>query len=85
MIPHIHTFTLFEFISIPYKNGHQKIDRGQIKSREYSITLLQPYSEIITALFRENYLVITRKNIVITRYLSRYYGKRSRNYEIVIS
>ena len=45
MIPHIHT--LFEFISIPYENQHQtlnikKIDRGQIKFREYSITLLQP-------------------------------------------
>ena len=47
MIPHIHT--LFEFISIPYENQHQtlnikKIDRGQIKFREYSITLLQPYA-----------------------------------------
>ena len=46
MIPHIHT--LFEFISIPYEYQHQilyikKIDRGQIKFREYSITLLQPY------------------------------------------
>ena len=45
MIPHIHT--LFEFISIPYENQHQtlnikKIDRGQIRLREYSITLLQP-------------------------------------------
>ena len=45
MIPHIHT--LFEFISIPYENQHQtlsmkKIDRGQIRFREYSITLLQP-------------------------------------------
>ena len=45
MIPHIHT--LFEFISITYENQHQtlnikKIDRGQIKFREYSITLLQP-------------------------------------------
>ena len=45
MIPHIHT--LFEFISTPYENQHQtlnmkKIDRGQIKFREYSITLLQP-------------------------------------------
>ena len=45
MIPHIHT--LFEFISILYENQHQtlnikKIDRGQIKFREYSITLLQP-------------------------------------------
>ena len=46
MIPHIHT--LFEFTSIPYENQHQtlkikKIDRGQIKLREYSIRLLQPY------------------------------------------
>ena len=46
MIPHIHT--LFEFISIPYENQHQtlnikKIDRGQIKFRECSIKLLQPY------------------------------------------
>ena len=46
MIPHIHT--LFEFISISYENQHQtlnikKIDRGQIKFREYSITLLQPW------------------------------------------
>ena len=46
MIPHIHT--LFEFISIPYENQHQtlyikKIDRGQIRLREYSITLPQPY------------------------------------------
>ena len=45
MIPHIHT--LFEFISTPYENQHQtlnmkKIDRGQIRFREYSITLLQP-------------------------------------------
>ena len=45
MIPHIHT--LFEFISIPYENQHQtlnikKIDRGQIRFREYSITLPQP-------------------------------------------
>ena len=45
MIPNI--LTLFEFISIPYENQHQtlntkKIDRGQIKCREYSITLLQP-------------------------------------------
>ena len=45
MIPHI--YILFEFISIPYENQHQtlnikKIDRGQIKFREYSITLLQP-------------------------------------------
>ena len=45
MIPHIHT--LFKFISIPYENQHQtlnvkKIDRGHIKFREYSITLLQP-------------------------------------------
>ena len=45
MIPHI--LTLFEFISIPYENQHQtlnikKIDRGQIKCREYPITLLQP-------------------------------------------
>ena len=49
MIPHIHT--LFEFISIPYENQHQtlnikKIDRGQIKFREYSITLLQPKFKI---------------------------------------
>ena len=47
MISHIHT--KFEFISIPYENQHQtpnikKIDRGQIKFREYSITLLQPYT-----------------------------------------
>ena len=46
MIPRI--YTLFEFISIPYENQHQtlnikKIDRGQIKFQEYSITLLQPY------------------------------------------
>ena len=45
MIPHIHT--LFEFISIPYENQHQtlnikKIDRGQIRFRDYWITLLQP-------------------------------------------
>ena len=45
MIPHI--LTLFEFISIPYENQHQtlnikKIDPGQIKCRDYSITLLQP-------------------------------------------
>ena len=47
MIPHI--LTLFEFIIIPYENQHQrqtlnikKIDRGQIKCQEYSITLLQP-------------------------------------------
>ena len=45
MIPHIHT--LFEFISTPYENQHQtlnmkKIDRSQIRFREYSITLLQP-------------------------------------------
>ena len=45
MIPHIHT--LFEFISIPYENQHQtlnikKIDRGQIRFRDYRITLLQP-------------------------------------------
>ena len=45
MIPHIHT--LFEFISTPYENQHQtlnikKIDQGQIRFREYSITLLQP-------------------------------------------
>ena len=45
MIPHIQT--LFEFISIPYENQHQtlnikKIDRGQIRFREYWITLLQP-------------------------------------------
>ena len=38
MIPHIHT--LFEFIGIPYENQHQtlnikKIDRGQIRFREY--------------------------------------------------
>ena len=49
MIPHIHT--LFEFISIPYENQHQtlnikKIDRGQIKFREYSITLLQPKEKV---------------------------------------
>ena len=46
MIPHIHT--LFEFLSIPYENQHhtlniKKIDWGQIKFREYSITLLQPF------------------------------------------
>ena len=44
MITNIHT--LFEFISIQYENQHQtlnikKIDRGQIKFREYSITLDQ--------------------------------------------
>ena len=38
MIPHI--ITLFEFISVPYENQHQtlnikKIDRGQIRLREY--------------------------------------------------
>ena len=49
MIPHIHT--LFEFISVPYENQHQtlnikKIDRGQIKFREYSITLLQPKEKV---------------------------------------
>ena len=49
MIPHIHT--LFEFISIPYENQHQtlnikKIDRGQIRFREYSITLLQPKEKV---------------------------------------
>ena len=47
MIPHIHT--LFEFISIPYENQHQtlnikKIDWGQIRFRDYWITLLQPIS-----------------------------------------
>ena len=45
MISHIHT--LFEVISIPYENQHQtlnikKIDRGQIRFRDYWITLLQP-------------------------------------------
>ena len=49
MIPHIHT--LFEFISIPYENQHQtlnikKIDRGQIRFREYSITLPQPKEKV---------------------------------------
>ena len=49
MIPHIHT--LFEFISIPYENQHQtlnikKVDRGQIKFREYSITSLQPKEKV---------------------------------------
>ena len=38
MIPHI--ITLFEFISVPHENQHQtlnikKIDRGQIRLREY--------------------------------------------------
>ena len=41
MIPHI--ITLFEFISVPYDNQHQtlnikKIDRGQIRLREYLFT-----------------------------------------------
>ena len=41
MIPHI--ITLFEFISVPYENQHQtlnikKIDRGQIRLREYLFT-----------------------------------------------
>ena len=49
MIPHIHT--LFEFISIPYENQHQtlnikKIDRGQIRFRDYWITLLQPKEKV---------------------------------------
>ena len=49
MIPHIHT--LFEFISIPYENQHQtlnikKIDRGEIRFRDYWITLLQPKEKV---------------------------------------
>ena len=49
MIPHIHT--LFEFISIPYENQHQtlnikKIDRGQIRFRDYWITLLEPKEKV---------------------------------------
>ena len=56
MIPHIHT--LFEFISIPYENQHQtlnikKIDRGQIRFREYWITLLQPSIEFRSAVSEE--------------------------------
>ena len=44
--------TLFEFISIPYENQHQtlnaykKIDRGQIRFRDYWITLLQPKEKV---------------------------------------
>ena len=57
MIPHIHT--LFEFISTPYENRHQtlnmkKIDRGQIRFREYSITLLQPKHDV-AALYIHKY------------------------------
>ena len=42
---------LFEFISIPYENQHQtlnikKIDRGQIRFRDYWITLLQPKEKV---------------------------------------
>ena len=50
MIPHIHI--LLEFIlSIPYENKHQTLNikktvRGQIKLREYSITLLQPKEKV---------------------------------------
>ena len=38
-----HNITLFEFISVPYENQHQtlnikKIDRGQIRLREYLFT-----------------------------------------------
>ena len=55
--PHIHT--LFEFISIAYENQHQtlnikKIDRGQIKFREYSITLLQPDNDLHDSSFNIN-------------------------------
>ena len=51
MIPNIHT--LFDFISIPFENQHQvlnmkKINRGQIKFREYWIALLQPMTVIFS-------------------------------------
>ena len=52
MIPHIHT--LFDFITIPYKNQHQALNikkilkPGQIKFREYWIALLQPMTVIFS-------------------------------------
>ena len=62
MIPHIHT--LFEFISTPYnENQHQtlnmkKIDRGQIRFREYSITLLQLLYATATTFYNDRHLTL---------------------------
>ena len=45
-IVHVHPGLLvkakIEFISKPYGNQHQKIDRGQIRLREYLFTLMEP-------------------------------------------
>ena len=68
MIPHI--YILFEFISIPYENQHQtlnikKIDRGQIKFREYSITLLQP-SQARCQCSRHNQKNVIGRNLFVS-------------------
>ena len=73
MIPHIHT--LFEFISTPYENQHQtlyikKIDRGQIRFREYSITLLQPlilYTYILSLHTDSHQIMIKKKYVLLSK------------------